>query len=176
MPAVFGPAIHHALPLLASGTGTLFSHAHAWVCVRQGRVAGMLLGYTGREKAAEDPRTGLALLRALGPGLLLRLGRLLRLQGMIGGIGAGEYYVSNVAVYPEDRGSGLGAALLAHAEAAAPAAGASAMVLDVETDNAGALRLYERSGYRVRSRTPYLLLEGRPFSFCRMEKPLPWKS
>jgi ribosomal protein S18 acetylase RimI-like enzyme len=131
----------------------------------------MLLGYTGREKAAEDPRTGLVLLRHLGPGLLLRLVPLLRLQGMIGRVGAAAYYISNVAVYPEQRGKGIGGALLQRAEEEARAAGAVEVVLDVETDNHGARRLYERSGYQVQGRTAEVRLAGRAFSFYRMGKP-----
>ncbi len=178
MPAVFGPRIPRALPILAAGAGTLFSHTHAWVAeaplaaAGNPGIAGMLLGYTGREKAAEDPRTGLALLRLLGPRLLLRLGPLLRLQGMIGRVDRRQFYISNVAVYPDRRGRGIGWSLLCRAESEARSAGASEMVLDVETDNHGARRLYERSGYLVQSRTTELRLGGQAFSFYRMGKPL----
>jgi ribosomal protein S18 acetylase RimI-like enzyme len=45
------------------------------------------------------------------------------------------------------------------------------VVLDVETDNHGARRLYERSGYQVQGRTAEVRLAGRAFSFYRMGKP-----
>ncbi len=173
LPAVFGPGIARALPLLARGGGTLFSHEHAWIVESGGTAAGMLLGYTGREKSREDPRTGLALLRLLGPGMLLRLRRLLLLQGVLGGIRDSEYYVSNVAVSPHLRGRGFGGALLGCAESRAAASGASDLVLDVETDNHGARRLYERWGYTVRARSAEVRMGGRTFSFYRMVKPAP---
>ena len=172
LPAVFGAGISRALVRLAAGRRTLFSHEHAWVARVDGNVAGVLLGYTGRQKAAEDPATGLALFGALGPGLLLRLGRLLRLQATIGALASDEYYVSNVAVYPRFRGQCIGTLLLERARGEAAEAGAAWIVLDVESDNDGARRLYERLGFSRRSETRPLVLDGTPFSFYRMCRPV----
>ncbi|MFO1070542.1 MAG: GNAT family N-acetyltransferase [Geminicoccaceae bacterium] len=47
---------------------------------------------------------------------------------------------------------GVGGALLAAAERAAVARGAAEMRLEVRTDNAAAIRLYERHGYEVFAR------------------------
>jgi ribosomal protein S18 acetylase RimI-like enzyme len=132
----------------------------------------MLLGYSGVQKAAEDPATGLGLLRVLGPGMLLRLGRLLRLQRMIGRLAPDEYYLSNVAVFPACRGEGLGTTLMDAAEQEARAAALRSVVLDVETDNAAAIRLYRGLGFVTRAATPRLRLESGEFAFFRMEKPL----
>ena len=172
LPAVFGPRIREGLAVLARERGTLFSHVHTWIAESDGRSGGALLGYSGIQKAAEDPATGLGLLRVLGPGMLLRLGRLLRLQRMIGTLAASEYYVSNVAVFPELRGKGCGRALIETAEEEARAAGLSSVVLDVETDNAAAISLYRVLGFVTRSETPRLRLEAGEFAFFRMEKPL----
>jgi aminoglycoside 6'-N-acetyltransferase len=54
-----------------------------------------------------------------------------------------------IAVAPELRGRGVGTALLAAAEAWARQHGAERMMLDLDVNNAGAQRLYERVGYRV---------------------------
>ncbi|MGA2478082.1 MAG: GNAT family N-acetyltransferase [Spirochaetia bacterium] len=172
LPAVFGPRIEAVILRLAAGGGTLFSHAHCTVAAVDGRTAAMLLGYSGREKAAEDPATGWGLLRGLGLGMIGRLGRLLRLQATIGALGRDEFYVSNVATYPGFQGRGLGTLLLGEAESRAVEAGAEAMALDVETDNLSAIRLYQRRGYAVRRRTAPLSAEGHEFSFLRMGKPL----
>jgi ribosomal protein S18 acetylase RimI-like enzyme len=172
LPAVFGPRIEAVVRRLAAGRGTLFSHAHATMAEIDGGTAAMLLGYTGRQKAAEDPATGWGLFRGLGPGLLGRLGRLLRLQSSIGTLGIEEFYVSNVAAWPAFQGRGAGSLLLAEAEERALAAGARSMVLDVETDNPAAIRLYERTGYAVQWKTAPLTAEGHEFSFLRMGKPL----
>jgi ribosomal protein S18 acetylase RimI-like enzyme len=173
LPAVFGPGIEAVVRRLAEGHGTLFSHDHCMVAAVEGRTAAMLLGYTGKEKAAEDPATGWGLLHGLGMGMLGRLGRLLRLQAAIGRLGRDEYYVSNVATYPGFRGKGVGTLLLAGAEKRARESGTEAIVLDVETDNVPAIRLYQRNGYAVRYRTAPLRAEGHEFAFLRMGKPLP---
>jgi [ribosomal protein S18]-alanine N-acetyltransferase len=55
----------------------------------------------------------------------------------------------SIAVAPEARGAGVGAALLAAAERSARARGRERFRLEVRTENAAAQRLYERRGYRV---------------------------
>ncbi|MFZ4531830.1 MAG: ribosomal protein S18-alanine N-acetyltransferase [Alsobacter sp.] len=54
----------------------------------------------------------------------------------------------SIALVPEASGTGLGARLLDAAEQAAADRGATAMRLEVRADNAAAIRLYERCGYR----------------------------
>ncbi|TAL92663.1 MAG: GNAT family N-acetyltransferase [Rhodanobacter sp.] len=56
--------------------------------------------------------------------------------------------VYSLATRPEARGRGIGAALLAAAAAAARRRGCRALRLEVRTDNAAAIGLYERLGYR----------------------------
>jgi ribosomal protein S18 acetylase RimI-like enzyme len=57
------------------------------------------------------------------------------------------WYVNVLAAYPEHRGRGFGAMLLALAEDVARTQGLSAMSLIVASANAGARRLYQRTGY-----------------------------
>ncbi|GAB2540574.1 GNAT family N-acetyltransferase [Rhodanobacter koreensis] len=54
----------------------------------------------------------------------------------------------SIASKPEARGKGVGAALLEAIEAAARQRRCNAVRLEVRDDNAGAVRLYERHGYR----------------------------
>jgi ribosomal protein S18 acetylase RimI-like enzyme len=168
LPALFGPGISTALEDMAAGGGTLFSHRHAWIAEEEGSTRGMLLGYTGAAKRAQDPLTGLVLVRHLKIDMVRRLGPLLRMQSTIGRIGADEYYISNVAVFPDHRGRGIGAMLIARAGAEARSAGSRAVVLDVEIDNPDAQRLYERLGFRVVSETPAVVLNGHEFALRRM--------
>ena len=53
-----------------------------------------------------------------------------------------------ISVLEEWRGRGVGKALMAAAERWARERGAARMVLDMSAENAGALRFYERLGYR----------------------------
>lgn len=58
-------------------------------------------------------------------------------------------YVSEVHVSEKCRGQGMGHLLLAAVEAEAREMGVPALYIHTEADNAGAIRLYEREGYRM---------------------------
>jgi ribosomal-protein-alanine N-acetyltransferase len=62
---------------------------------------------------------------------------------------ADEVHINNLAVLPECRGRGYGAALLAHALDEAASLGAYRATLEVRRSNDLARRLYERFGFRV---------------------------
>jgi ribosomal protein S18 acetylase RimI-like enzyme len=55
----------------------------------------------------------------------------------------------SIALDPAEQGRGLGRFLLRASERAAKAHGARFMRLEVRTDNAAAIALYEKNGYRV---------------------------
>ena len=55
--------------------------------------------------------------------------------------------VENIYVVPDERGCGIGSALLRAAEEALAAAGADVVSLDVMADNDAARRFYRRHGY-----------------------------
>lgn len=63
-------------------------------------------------------------------------------------VGADDAYLSRIAVDPAQSGRGLGPWLLARALEDARASGARRCVLDVSEANAGALRFYDRAGFR----------------------------
>jgi ribosomal protein S18 acetylase RimI-like enzyme len=64
------------------------------------------------------------------------------------------WYVNVLTVYPEHRGRGLGASLLALADRIAADLGSSGLSIIVSDANAGARRLYERRGYREAATRP----------------------
>jgi ribosomal-protein-alanine N-acetyltransferase len=61
-------------------------------------------------------------------------------------------YIKTIEVLPAERGRGVGRELLSRIEGSARAAGAAAIWLHVEAENAGAIRLYESQGYRCEGR------------------------
>lgn len=81
---------------------------------------------------------------------------------------AGRLY--SIAVSPSARGRGVGELLLAGAERAVVARGKQAMRLEVRPDNTGALRLYEKNGYRVFGSYPGFYEDGT--DALRLEKQL----
>jgi ribosomal protein S18 acetylase RimI-like enzyme len=63
-------------------------------------------------------------------------------------------FVKDLVVHESWRRRGLGEALLLHVFATFRARGAEAVELKVQSDNTGAVRLYERAGMRVVERLP----------------------
>jgi len=84
------------------------------------------------------------------------------------------WYVNVLAAYPEARGRGLGARLLAVAEKIARDDGVAEMSIIVADANTGARRLYERTGYAERARRPMVHdgWRGRGEEWVLLVKPL----
>jgi ribosomal-protein-alanine N-acetyltransferase len=70
-------------------------------------------------------------------------------------------YVQTLEVLPEARGQGVGRELLRRMEESARGAGAAVAWLHVDAENEGAIRVYERAGYRVTGREPDYYGRGR---------------
>ncbi|NJO23608.1 MAG: GNAT family N-acetyltransferase [Sphingomonadales bacterium] len=112
-------------------TGGL-SYRNAVITELAGRPAAGLICYPLPDKPEPIPDTL--------PVMLVPLQELMHLA-------PGTWYVHVLAAYPEYRGKGLGAALLALADRLAAAAGKRAVSLVVSDTNTGARRLYESCGY-----------------------------
>jgi ribosomal protein S18 acetylase RimI-like enzyme len=65
-----------------------------------------------------------------------------------------SHYICAMAVIPEYRGTGIGARFLSMAQDEARATGSKQLSLLVFEQNAGALRLYRRHGFREADRAP----------------------
>lgn len=63
-----------------------------------------------------------------------------------------EIHLNNVAVHPEWRRQGVGAALLTHVLAEAEAIGAPNATLEVRASNSAALALYDAAGFTLAGR------------------------
>ena len=148
-PAVFGAKAGSILKTLFCHRHNLFSFQHCHFIEIGGRNAGMMLSYDWRAAKQEWLKTGLLLLKYMKTQILTRLSILLEAHNVLGKIGDGEYYISNLAVYPEHRNLGLGTRLLVEAEGEAKKFGTGRVVLEVEADNQGAVQLYEKVGYTV---------------------------
>jgi ribosomal protein S18 acetylase RimI-like enzyme len=123
-----------------------FSYRNAHMLESDGEIAGMLLGYRQPDRME------------LGDGSDMH--EVFRALIELEAEAPGSWYVNILGVFPEWRGHGLGTQLLAHAEELALAAEAARMSLIVESGNQGALRLYERAGYREKARRPYVRFPG----------------
>jgi ribosomal protein S18 acetylase RimI-like enzyme len=110
-----------------------FSYRNAVMMELDGRPAACLIGYPLPDAA--EP------IAADMPPMFVPLQELENLA-------PGTWYVNVLAAYPEQRGKGCGAALLALADRIAAEGGRRGMSIIVADANTGARRLYERSGYR----------------------------
>ena len=75
----------------------------------------------------------------------------------------------SLAVRDSDRGTGLGAMLLAAAEADARAHGCTTMRLEVRTESPPAIALYERRGFRRLAQLPAFYEDGAD-AWCYMKR------
>lgn len=171
-PAIYGDRAKNLMKSLFCQRRNLFSFGHTYFAELNGKKAGMVLGYGWRAKRREDWRTGFLLLKQMKIGLLTRLPQMIKVEGVIGMVGYREYYISNIAVYPEYRAAGVGTRLISGAEEEAKKSSAERVALDVEVENTGAFRLYKRLGYSVADESTVQLRGGRSFSFHRMCKEL----
>ena len=89
-------------------------------------------------------------------------------------VGADEFHTDVLAVVPSTRGIGIGTALMLRAEEKAESTGKRTMSLGVIAENEGAIRLYERLGYRTtRTWRGFLVrLAAKSVEARRMEKPI----
>ncbi len=75
-------------------------------------------------------------------------------------VAAGTWYLSALALYPEQQRKGLGRTMLAEAEALARAAGADRITLMVGSFNTGGRAIYQQAGYAEWDRRAFLPFPG----------------
>ncbi len=114
----------------------LFSYRNCRIAEVDGATAGMLHAYPMVATAPEDEETD----PVLRPYAELEVPTTL--------------YISGAALYPPFRGSGIGSRLIADAREKARAGGAMGLSLLVFEQNRGAVRLYERLGFKETDRRP----------------------
>lgn len=110
---------------------------------------GLLVSYPASKMAMLDWSTGRNLLSVLGVRALIRLTKRIVPKMNIHEAERGEYYISNIGVLPDFQGNGYGARLLTFAEQQARKSNLNKCSLIVDEHNDGAIRLYQRFGYKV---------------------------
>lgn len=170
LPILFGKEIKMVLRDLFQCHFNLFSFEHVYFAEVGGEKAGMILGYDWRVKKREGLRTGYLLFKRTGIGILSKFLRLLKLNAIVGRVSRSEYYLSNVATYPQYRGMGVGRRLMLEAEKEAKLVGAERIVLDVEKENVRAMNFYKKLGYRAIEEFSIPLQRDKILHFNRMAK------
>jgi len=117
-----------------------FSHRHGYVLEADGAALGGMIGYPlPATPAPAEPDI---------PDAFVAVQELVNLAPR-------HWYINIIAVVPERRGQGLGTALLNAAEARARDSGCPGLALVVAASNTGAVRKYQRAGFREQARRPF---------------------
>ena len=170
-PLLFGDRVTELLKKLFVHPHHLFSYTHCYFALLNGEVVGMIFSYDGKTYKKQGLRTGILLARCMKLQFLKRFRLFMKSQSIYGRVAENEYYISNIAVYPEFRGLGFGKMLLMKAEDEAKASGLERCVLDVVTSNEGAIGLYQKMGYKIDGNAKSLTLpDGRTASVYWMVK------
>ena len=167
---IFGSDVSSVVQNLFRRPKNLFRFEHSYFIEVDDTKAGMILGYDWKTKREEEWRTGLLLIKFMKLGFFARIPALLKALSLVERAEDNEYYISNVAVYPEFRGANLGTNLLLRVEEEAESCGATKMALDVEADNQGAIKLYNRLGYSVVGKPRRAKIDRKNFTLVRMCK------
>jgi ribosomal protein S18 acetylase RimI-like enzyme len=130
----------------------------------------MILGYDWQVKKREDLRTGFLLFKKIGVSILCKFSTLMKFNATVGSVCDGEYYISNIATYPQHRGLGVGKRLILEAEQEAKMVGAERIVLDVEKENINAIDFYKKLGYKTIKEFSIPLQRNKILHFNRMTK------
>ncbi|MGC9064647.1 MAG: GNAT family N-acetyltransferase, partial [bacterium] len=169
-PLLFGHNVQEVMKNLFRNHSNIFSFQHSYFIELDGRNIGMALGYTWNEGREEGFNTGMLLVKYLKWDIITQAHYLLKAREILGEIIEGDYYISNIAVYPEFRGLGLGTKLLEKMEDEAKETDCKRMILDLETENKGAMALYKRLGYDTEKESSTMVIRGKRFKFLRMRK------
>jgi ribosomal protein S18 acetylase RimI-like enzyme len=172
LPTIYGEGVANVMQYLFCRPSNLISFEYTCFAEHGGRKAGMVLSYDWQVKEREGRQTGFLLFEKMRGAFRRKVPLLMKFENVIGVVKDREYYISNIAVYPEYRSAGIGTRLISIAEEEAKKSGAQGVVLDVEVENTSATRLYKRLGYSVANESTVRLRRGQSFSFYRMCKEL----
>jgi ribosomal protein S18 acetylase RimI-like enzyme len=126
-----------------------FSYEFTDVLEGDGEVVGLLLAYPGSMLGDLGMPMARQLREIIGFGGMFRLLRRSLVLMQLKETEADEFYIYTLAVRPDQQNGGLGKRLMAHAEKKARSAELSKCSLGVTLDNEGALRFYDRLGYKI---------------------------
>lgn len=151
---LFGPRFEQILGRAYLSRGHDMSYEHVAFAETDAGIVGMASGFSSEDHRTSTVRpvlqaAGLRGIRLVPFGILG-----LRFFSFVNTVPDGDYYLAAVAVDDSSRGRGVASMLLDHTEQQAAAAGCSRVVLDVETANHQAQRVYQHRGMTIEGESP----------------------
>jgi len=151
--------------LLQTGNG-YFDPANTHLLVADGQVLGVVVGYPVADMALINKRAGQSFAGAIGllalvkrTPLFLKLNRI-----MAGEMDQDGYYIHTLSIDSGYQGQGLGTEIIRHLSEEH-----SKIYLHVNTNNQGAVRFYEKVGFREKARGK-TVFRGQELSEALMER------
>lgn len=120
-----------------------YGYEHAYICEREGEIAGVLFGYPGELEALIDGP-----LRAA----MLNHGVVMAYSAAEPETLPGQWYIDTLVTHPDFRRQGVALELMRDAEAIAKKAGYESIGLNCDMTNEAAYNLYFKAGYTTKTR------------------------
>lgn len=140
----FGKQVNQMLRKLFLQPKNLFSHECTWFGLVEKEIFGVIVGYSYDYARTCRINTGRLILKEIG---FWRFLTLIKIDRVLGKHSKGEFYLSNIAVYPKFRSMGLGRKLIEYTFEIARQQGCKKIILDVEKQNELAKALYRKVGF-----------------------------
>lgn len=144
-----------------------FSHEFTNFVEINNKVCGMVLSYSYNEMKKNIISTAFFLIKYMKFNFITNIVKFYKAFTKLGLLKKSEYYISNIAIYPEYRGLGIGSYLLSFIKNIAKEKGCNKLVLEVEKENLRAINVYKKFGFKI-EREIILNLKDKKFSFYRM--------
>ena len=137
------------LARLCMRRGNRASFDTTYLAERAGQVSGLILAYPGSLLARLNWMTVWNMLQLFGLAETIQFIRMQSAYGDLKETEVDEFYISNLAVFPEFQGQGIGSMLMAYAEELAGKSGLQKCSLVVAFGHENACHLYEQLGYKI---------------------------
>jgi len=127
--------------------GNRFSHEYSWLALADGKLAGLMLVYGGKDLARLEKALAKGIFKLYNPVELIRILWRLSVLGHTDEATKDEYVLAHLAVKEEFRRQGIAIQLLEKAVSEAQAHGYRKLSLEVEIGNLPAETLYRKFGF-----------------------------
>lgn len=168
---IFGKNVREILKELYIRKNNQFSFEFTNFAIYNNRISGMVLSYSFDDLKKVSINTGYLLIKIMKFDFIKNLEKFIKSFLKLNIIKKDEYYISNIAVYPEFRGLGIGKELLLFAEKRAKENNLKKLTLDVEKENKNAIEIYKNFGFIIDNEFNLNFHEN-IFSFYKMIKVL----
>lgn len=173
---LLGSRAHAALVSMYLQADNLNSYTHTTFLREDSAIAGMLHAYSATAARDHGPRTNWLYLKYARLQIFRLLATTILLRDILGFVGENlleeDYYISFLAVYPQQRGRGHSKILLNHASHLARQAGCSRLALDVDEHNSIARAAYQRAGFEQVSASKEVDIGNERWRVLRLAKPV----